>query len=86
MPGLAMAFGMASAGDMWKVLVPVEIHTEPVSNSNYLSWLPTDYHQLKEIVHNNAWQLAVGAMIWSFKAWVGSRETETALFWGIFKK
>jgi hypothetical protein len=39
MHGLAMAFGMASAGDMWKVLVPVEIHTEPVSTSNYLSWL-----------------------------------------------
>ncbi len=35
---------------LWKVLVPVEIHTEPLSSSNYLSWLPTDYHQLKEIV------------------------------------
>jgi len=35
---------------LWKVLVHVEIHTEPMSSSNYLSWLPTDYHQLKEIV------------------------------------
>ncbi len=26
------------------VLVPIEIHTKPVSNNNYLSWLPTDYH------------------------------------------
>ncbi len=50
MPTLAMAFGMASAGDVVKVLVLVEIHTEPMSSSNYLSWLPTDYHQLKEIV------------------------------------